>query len=188
MLASKSASGMFIQCSCTHIQCSIAKPCCHTFSSWVRRSSGCGTWKLSRVSFLAKINAMLISNLHCCELHTDWHQYIKFVCSHKTLPKQLFLKNNEVKWFKMPSLRLLQAEVFVCTLVSWCSQCACTFGITGQHFCTEDENFFHLKCIALLRVISSVAACHLQWCTPSQEYRASHSQQTQTPKQSKLET
>lgn len=49
----------------------------------------------------------------------------------------------------MPSFRLLQAvEVFVCTLVSWCLQSACSFGITEQHFWTEDENFLHLKFIA----------------------------------------
>lgn len=33
----------------------------------------------------------------------------------------------------MLSLRLVQAvEVFVCTLVSWCLQCACSFGITFE--------------------------------------------------------
>ena len=72
------------------------------------------------------------------------------------------------------------------TLVSCCLQCACSFGITRWHFWTEDENFLHLKFTAFAEV-------HLKWSSmlPAvmytlPEYTAfSHSQQAETPKQSK---
>ena len=132
---------------------------------------------------LSQLFSLLLARTNRAQVLTIFHQWKpsgSSICIYQC-PHPAFQL-----WFYCIFVQKVKA--FMWTLVSCCLQSACSFGITAWHFWTEDENFLHLKFTALAEVhlnrssMPPAVMYALPECTAF-----SHSQQGETPKQSKPE-